>query len=138
MFLPVSTGTVTYDATLRAAASPERPQGWRSPSKEDIRERVRVGKVSGVSSWSTPAVRGTAKRMGRPGAVLSMLLDLPAPDRIGLVAFEETAPRSSSHLLSVDLARKRRRISRGKTPLGAGLMKAWILQQERGRTAGDR
>ena len=139
---PTGTGDVALDATLRAAAPHQVVRDHKGMAvavqKEDIRERVRVGKVSVACVFVVDASgsMGATKRMeSAKGAVLSMLLDsYRHRDRVGLVAFRG----NSADLLlplcsSVDLAQKRLEDlpTGGKTPLGAGLMKGMeVLQQE--------
>ena len=144
---PTGTGDIALDATLRAAAPHQTVRDHNGMAiavrGEDIRERVRVGKVSVACVFVVDASgsMGATKRMeSAKGAVLSMLLDsYQHRDRIGLVAFggsgaEVILPLSSS----VDLAQKRLEDlpTGGKTPLAAGLVKGMeVLRQER-RKAG--
>ncbi|QSZ67219.1 putative cobaltochelatase [Methanofollis aquaemaris] len=131
---PNGTGDIALDATLRAAAPYQRRRehnGLAVAIQEgDLRERVRVGRVSTSCLFVVDASgsMGAEKRMeAAKGAVLSMLLDsYQHRDRIGLVAFKGTEadlllPLSSS----VDLARKRLEDlpTGGRTPLQAGLSK---------------
>lgn len=140
---PTGTGDVALDATLRAAAPHQKVRDHKGMAvavqKEDIRERVRVGKISVACVFVVDASgsMGALTRMeSAKGAVLSMLLDsYRHRDRIGLVAFRG----SSADLLlplcsSVDLAQKRLEDlpTGGKTPLAAGLAKGMeVLLQER-------
>ena len=140
---PTGTGDVALDATLRAAAPHQVVRDHKGMAvavqKEDIRERVRVGKVSVACVFVVDASgsMGATKRMeSAKGAVLSMLLDsYRHRDRIGLVAFRGNSAEVLLPLCSsVDLAQKRLEDlpTGGKTPLGAGLMKGMeVLQQER-------
>jgi len=139
---PTGTGDVALDATLRAAAPHQAVRDRKGMAvavqKEDIRERVRVGKVSVACVFVVDASgsMGATKRMeSAKGAVLSMLADsYRHRDRVGLVAFRG----NSADLLlplcsSVDLAQKRLEDlpTGGKTPLAAGLAKGMeVLQQE--------
>ncbi len=139
---PTGTGDVALDATLRAAAPHQVVRDHKGMAvavqKEDIRERVRVGKVSVACVFVVDASgsMGATKRMeSAKGAVLSMLLDsYRHRDRIGLVAFRGNSAEVLLPLCSsVDLAQKRLEDlpTGGKTPLGAGLMKGMeVLQQE--------
>ncbi|KUL00245.1 MAG: magnesium chelatase subunit [Methanoculleus sp.] len=140
---PTGTGDVALDATLRAAAPHQSVRDRKEMAVtvrgEDIRERVRVGKVSVACVFVVDASgsMGATRRMeSAKGAVLSMLLDsYRHRDRVGLVAFrgnsaETLLPLSSS----VDLAQKQLEDlpTGGKTPLCAGLMKGMeVLLQER-------
>ncbi|MCK8517812.1 magnesium chelatase subunit D family protein [Methanoculleus sp. 7T] len=140
---PTGNGDVAFDATLRAAAPHQTARDHNGMAvavqKEDIRERVRVGKVSVACVFVVDASgsMGALTRMeSAKGAVLSMLLDsYRHRDRVGLVAFRG----SSADLLlplcsSVDLAQKRLEDlpTGGKTPLAAGLAKGMeVLLQER-------
>ena len=140
---PTGTRDLALDATLRAAAPHQatRDQNGLAVAvrEEDIRERVRVGKVSVACVFVVDASgsMGATRRMeSAKGAVLSMLLDsYRQRDRVGLVAFrgndaEVLLPLCSS----VDLAQKRLEDlpTGGKTPLAAGLVKGMeVLQQER-------
>ena len=145
---PTGTGDIALDATLRAAAPHQalrdRDGMAIAVRGEDIRERVRVEKVSVACVFVVDASgsMGATKRMeSAKGAVLSMLLDsYQHRDRIGLVAFggsgaEVVLPLCSS----VDLAQKRLEDlpTGGRTPLAAGLIKGIeVLRQERRKTGG--
>lgn len=140
---PTGTRDLALDATLRAAAPHQATRNQNGMAvavrEEDIRERVRVGKVSVACVFVVDASgsMGATRRMeSAKGAVLSMLLDsYRQRDRVGLVAFrgndaEVLLPLCSS----VDLAQKRLEDlpTGGKTPLAAGLVKGMeVLQQER-------
>ena len=140
---PTGTGDVALDATLRAAAPHQVVRDHKGMAvavqKEDIRERVRVGKVSVACVFVVDASgsMGATKRMeSAKGAVLSMLLDsYRHRDRVGLVAFRGSSAEVLLPLCSsVDLAQKQLEDlpTGGKTPLGAGLVKGMeVLQQER-------
>ena len=140
---PAGTGDVALDATLRAAAPHQAVRDRKgmavAVSEQDLRERVRVGKVSVACVFVVDASgsMGAMMRMeSAKGAVLSMLVDsYRHRDRIGLVAFRGTSAEILLPLCSsVDLAQKQLEDlpTGGKTPLCAGLMKGMeVLLQER-------
>jgi magnesium chelatase subunit D len=140
---PTGTADVALDATLRAAAPHQSVRDRKGMAvavrEEDVRERVRVGRVSIACVFVVDASgsMGAAKRMeSAKGAVLSMLLDsYRHRDRIGLVAFRGSGAETLLPLCSsVDLAQKQLEDlpTGGKTPLCAGLMKGMeVLLQER-------
>ena len=145
---PTGTRDLALDATLRAAAPHQatRDQNGLAVAvrEEDIRERVRVGKVSVACVFVVDASgsMGATRRMeSAKGAVLSMLLDsYRQRDRVGLVAFrgndaEVLLPLCSS----VDLAQKRLEDlpTGGKTPLAAGLVKGMEVLQREQRKNGE-
>ncbi|RXE56259.1 magnesium chelatase [Methanoculleus taiwanensis] len=131
---PTGNGDIALDATLRAAAPHQRTRDRQGKAiavhDQDIRERVRIGKVSTACVFVVDASgsMGAMKRMeSAKGAVLSLLLDsYQKRDRIGLVAFRGT---EASVLLplcsSVDLALSHleEMPTGGKTPLSLGLAK---------------
>ncbi|QYZ79183.1 putative cobaltochelatase [Methanofollis formosanus] len=129
---PTGTRDIALDATLRAAAPYQRRRDRNGLAvairEDDLRERVRVGRVSTSCLFVVDASgsMGAEKRMeAAKGAVLSMLLDsYQHRDRIGLVAFRGTEADLLLPLCSsVDLARKRLEDlpTGGRTPLQAGL-----------------
>ncbi|HDS62608.1 MAG TPA: putative cobaltochelatase [Methanofollis liminatans] len=131
---PTGTRDIALDATLRAAAPYQRRRDRKGLAVAirdgDLRERVRVGRVSTSCIFVVDASgsMGAEKRMeAAKGAVLSMLLDsYQHRDRIGLVAFRGTEADLLLPLCSsVDLARKRleEMPTGGRTPLQAGLSK---------------
>ncbi len=140
---PAGPGDIALDATLRAAAPHQRVRDREGVAiavrREDIRERVRVGKVSVACVFVVDASgsMGAARRMeSAKGAVLSMLLSsYRHRDRIGLVAFRGSSAETLLPLsTSIDLAQKQLKElpTGGKTPLAAGLMKGMeVLLQER-------
>jgi len=145
---PTGTRDLALDATPRAAAPHQatRDQNGLAVAvrEEDIRERVRVGKVSVACVFVVDASgsMGATRRMeSAKGAVLSMLLDsYRQRDRVGLVAFrgndaEVLLPLCSS----VDLAQKRLEDlpTGGKTPLAAGLVKGMEVLQREQRKNGE-
>jgi magnesium chelatase subunit D len=108
-------------------------------SEEDIRERVRVGRVSVACVFVVDASgsMGASMRMeSAKGAIFSMLLDsYRHRDRVGLVAFRGDGAAVLLPLCSsIDLAEKQLKElpTGGKTPLAAGLVQGMeILLQER-------
>jgi magnesium chelatase subunit D len=140
---PAGTGDIALDATLRAAAphqsSRDREGRAVAVQKEDLRERVRVGKapVACVFVVDASGSMGALMRMeSAKGAVFSMLLDsYRHRDRVGLVAFRGSSAEVLLPLCSsIDLAQKRLEglPTGGKTPLCAGLAKGIeVLMQER-------
>ncbi len=139
---PTGTGDIALDATLRAAAPHQATRDLDGMAiavrKEDIRERVRAGKISVACVFVVDASgsMGAARRMeSAKGAVLSMLLDsYRHRDRIGLVAFRGSGAEVLLPLCSsVDLAQRclEDLPTGGKTPFAAGLVKGMeVLQQE--------
>ncbi len=138
---------VALDATIRAAApyqkerrgdsdlSPYRACGvvGRSPTavvikSPDIREKIRVGKVSTATMFVVDASgsMGANRRMeSAKGAALSLLLDsYQQRDKVGMVAFRDNQADVLLPLCSsVDLAYKslKELPTGGRTPLSAGL-----------------
>lgn len=124
---------IALDATIRAAAPYQNDRKADSDlavviKTQDIREKVRVGKVSTATMFVVDASgsMGANRRMeSAKGAVFSLLLDsYQQRDKVGMVAFKGTRtdvllPLSSS----VDLAHKRllELPTGGRTPLAAGL-----------------
>jgi len=126
---------VALDATIRAAAPYQKERSVDSNSDlavviktQDIREKIRVGKVSTATMFVVDASgsMGANRRMeSAKGAVLSLLLDsYQQRDKVGMVAFrgnqaDTLLPLSSS----VDLAYNRLKElpTGGRTPLAAGL-----------------
>jgi len=126
---------IAIDATICAAAP---HQGDRCTGEDggaaiiikdpDIREKIRVGKVSTATLFVVDASgsMGASNRMGcAKGAVLSLLMDsYQKRDKIGMVAFRGNIADVLLPLSrSVDLAFDRLRDlpTGGKTPLSAGL-----------------
>ena len=126
---------IAIDATIRAAAPYQRDRGAGMPGENaviiesgDIREKIRVGKVSTATLFVVDASgsMGASNRMeSAKGAVMSLLMDsYQQRDRIGMVAFKGNAADVLLPLCSsVDLAfdRLRELPTGGKTPLGVGL-----------------
>lgn len=140
---PTGTHDYALDATIRAAApyqgSRDREGLAVAIRDEDLRERVRAGKVSTACVFVVDASgsMGAMKRMSAAkGAVLSMLTDsYQHRDRVGLVAFRgDRADLLLPLCASVDLAQQRlsELPTGGKTPLSSGLMKGMeVLLAER-------
>ncbi|OPX72976.1 MAG: von Willebrand factor type A domain protein [Methanoregulaceae archaeon PtaU1.Bin059] len=146
--MPTGTMDLALDATIRAAAPCQaaRPRGALAVSirEDDIREKVRVGKVSASCVFLVDASgsMGAMKRMeAAKGAILSLLLDsYQQRDRIGMVAFrgdraEVLLPLSHS----VDLAKKSLADlpTGGKTPLVEGIWKAIEVLDREQRKNGE-
>jgi len=126
---------IAIDATIRAAAPYQRDRGAGMAGENaviigssDIREKIRVGKVSTATLFVVDASgsMGASNRMeSAKGAVMSLLMDsYQQRDRIGMVAFRGDSTDALLPLCSsVDLAFERLRElpTGGKTPLGAGL-----------------
>jgi len=126
---------IAIDATIRAAAPHQRNRGAGIAGENavviesgDIREKIRVGKVSTATLFVVDASgsMGASNRMeSAKGAVMSLLMDsYQQRDRIGMVAFKgDSADVLLPLCSSVDLAFERLRElpTGGKTPLGAGL-----------------
>jgi len=126
---------IAIDATIRAAAPHQRDRGAGMPGENavviesgDIREKIRVGKVSTATLFVVDASgsMGASNRMeSAKGAVMSLLMDsYQQRDRIGMVAFKgDSADVLLPLCSSVDLAFERlsELPTGGKTPLGAGL-----------------
>ncbi|MEW6573438.1 MAG: putative cobaltochelatase [Bacillota bacterium] len=129
-------GDLAFDATLRAAAP---FQGRRQKNgvaiaveAADIREKVREKRVGNFLLFVVDASgsMGAEQRMvAAKGAVLSLLLDAyQKRDRVGMVAFKgEHAEVLLPPTNSVELAHRRlaELPTGGRTPLAAGLLKAY-------------
>lgn len=125
---------ISFDATIRAAAPfqkhRDRTDLMIAIENQDIREKIRIGKVSTACMFVVDASgsMGTEKRMeSSKGAVLSLLFDsYQNRDRVGMVAFRgDEAEIVLPICSSVDLALKRLEEipTGGKTPLSLGLIK---------------
>jgi len=140
---------VALDATIRAAAPYQKERRVDSDlavvvKTQDIREKIRVGKVSTATMFVVDASgsMGANRRMeSAKGAVLSLLLDsYQQRDKVGMVAFrgnqaDVLLPLSSS----VDLAYKslQELPTGGRTPLSTGLERGLnILMNEKQRDEG--
>jgi magnesium chelatase subunit D len=135
------------DATIRAAAPYQSARDHTACAlvvkDSDIREKVRVGKVSSSCIFVVDAsgsMGAQARMEAAKGAVLSLLLDsYRQRDRIGMVAFRgDTADLVLPLCSSVDLARKclAQLPTGGKTPLSLGLAKgieALLREQRKNR-----
>lgn len=124
---------VALDATIRAAAPYQNDRRADSDlavviKTQDIREKVRVGKVSTATMFVVDASgsMGANRRMeSAKGAVCSLLLDsYQQRDKVGMVAFKGTRTDVLLPLCSsVDLAYKclLELPTGGRTPLAAGI-----------------
>ncbi|NOQ29069.1 MAG: VWA domain-containing protein, partial [Methanosarcinales archaeon] len=126
---------IAIDATICAAAPHQRDRRTGGDGAaailirdQDIREKIRVGKVSTATLFVVDASgsMGASNRMeSAKGAVLSLLLDsYQQRDRLGMVAFRgSTADVLLPLSRSADLAFKQLHDlpTGGKTPLSAGL-----------------
>ncbi|HIE30929.1 MAG TPA: putative cobaltochelatase [Methanosarcinales archaeon] len=124
---------IAVDATIRAAAPHQKDRCSDTGSvisvlDQDIREKIRVGKVSTATLFVVDASgsMGASNRMeSAKGALLSLLMDsYQQRDKIGMVAFRGSGADVLLPLSrSVDLAfdRLRELPTGGKTPLSAGL-----------------
>jgi magnesium chelatase subunit D len=129
---------LAFDATLRAAAP---YQGRREKNGvavaievSDIREKVREKRIGNFLLFVVDASgsMGAQQRMvAAKGAVLSLLLDAyQKRDRVGMVAFKgDQARLLLPPTNSVELAQKHlaELPTGGRTPLAAGLLKAYEL-----------
>ena len=132
---------VALDATIRASAPYQKERGLDTDSDlavviktEDIREKIRVGKVSTATMFVVDASgsMGANRRMeSAKGAVLSLLLDsYQQRDKVGMVAFRGNHADTLLPLCSsMDLAYKglKELPTGGRTPLAAGLEKGLNL-----------
>jgi len=132
---------VALDATIRASAPYQKERGLDTDSDlavviktQDIREKIRVGKVSTATMFVVDASgsMGANRRMeSAKGAVLSLLLDsYQQRDKVGMVAFRGNQADTLLPLCSsMDLAYKRLKElpTGGRTPLAAGLEKGLNL-----------
>ncbi|GLF98674.1 putative cobaltochelatase [Streptomyces yaizuensis] len=132
-------------ATVRAAAPYQRARGRGGPGlvvrRDDLRQAVREGRESNLVLFVVDASGSMAARRRMSavkGAVLSLLLDAyQRRDKVGLVTFrgreaELALPPTSS--VDAAAARLERLPTGGRTPLGAGLLKAHdVLRVERMR-----
>lgn len=132
--MPLGPLDPALDATIRAAAPYQSARDHSSCAlvveDSDIREKVRVGKVSSSCIFVVDAsgsMGARARMEAAKGAVLSLLLDsYRQRDRVGMVAFRgDTADLVLPLCSSVDLARKclAELPTGGKTPLSLGLAK---------------
>lgn len=140
---------VALDATIRAAAPYQKERRVDSDlavvvKTQDIREKIRVGKVSTATMFVVDASgsMGANRRMeSAKGAVLSLLLDsYQQRDKVGLVAFRGNQADVLLPLCSsVDLAYKslKELPTGGRTPLSAGLERGLnLLMTERQKDEG--
>ncbi len=140
---------VALDATIRAAAPYQKERRGDSDlavviKTQDIREKVRVGKISSATMFVVDASgsMGANRRMeSAKGAVLSLLLDsYQQRDKVGMVAFRGAQADVLLPLCSsVDLAYKRLQElpTGGRTPLAAGLERGLnLLMNEKQKDEG--
>ncbi len=142
---------VALDATIRAAAPYQKERDVGSNfdlavmiKTGDIREKIRVGKVSTATMFVVDASgsMGANRRMeSAKGAVLSLLLDsYQQRDKVGMVAFRGNQADTLLPLCSsIDLAVERLKElpTGGRTPLAAGLEKGLnLLLNEKQRDEG--
>jgi len=130
---------VALDATIRTAAPYQKERKHGSDlavviKTHDIREKIRVGKVSTATMFVVDASgsMGANRRMASAkGAALSLLLDsYQQRDKVGMVAFRGNQADTLLPLCSsMDLAYKRLKElpTGGRTPLAAGLEKGLNL-----------
>ncbi|MFE6750198.1 putative cobaltochelatase [Kitasatospora purpeofusca] len=130
-------------ATLRAAAPHQLARGRSSRAlllhKDDFREQVRQGRESNLVLFVVDASGSMAARQRMTavkGAVLSLLMDAyQRRDKIGMITFrgagaELALPPTSS--VEVGAARLESLPTGGRTPLAAGLLRAYeVLRVER-------
>ena len=140
------TSDIAFDATVRASAVHQKQRKKKANhnhaliiKKEDLREKVRQSKVSTLIVLTVDASgsMGVMDRMeAAKGTVLSLLMDAyQHRDRVAMVAFRGKGgyvllPPTSG----VELAKKLlvNLPTGGKTPLGAGIMKAIsVIKNER-------
>jgi magnesium chelatase subunit D len=140
------TSDIAFDATVRASAVHQKHRKKNSEisraliiKKEDIREKVRQSKVSTLIVLTVDASgsMGVMDRMeAAKGTIFSLLMDAYRHrDRVAMVAFRGKGgyvllPPTSG----VELAKKMlvNLPTGGKTPLGAGIMKALsVIKSER-------
>ncbi|MBC7359566.1 MAG: putative cobaltochelatase [Desulfacinum sp.] len=131
---PRGTGDVALDATLRAAAPHQGRRTGRCAvviEAQDIREKVRERRIGNFLLFVVDAsgsMGARARMVATKGAILSLLLDAyQKRDKVAMIAFN----KSEARLLlpptsSIDTAA--RLLAElpvgGRTPLGAGLVKA--------------
>ncbi len=140
---------VALDATIRAAAPYQKERMVDSDlavviKTQDIREKIRVGKVSTATMFVVDASgsMGANRRMeSAKGAVLSLLLDsYQQRDKVGMVAFRgDQADVLLPLCSSVDLAYKslKELPTGGRTPLSAGLERGFnLLMNEKQKDEG--
>lgn len=127
---------LAFDATLRAAAPYQKfreNNGFAfSIKKEDFREKVREHRTGSTILFVVDASgsMGVEKRMKEvKGTILSLLTDAyEKRDKVGMIAFrKESAEVLLDITRSVDLAERclKEMPTGGKTPLSAGLKKAY-------------
>ena len=133
---------IALDATLRAAAPYQKQRGRSNLAVEihrtDVRKKIRQRKISNFIVFAVDASgsMGAKKRMvSSKGAIMSLLLDAyRMRDRIAMVAFRKSdaevlLPPSNS--VSVASRLLQTLPTGGRTPLSAGLVKAFELARTR-------
>ncbi|MFF3843661.1 putative cobaltochelatase [Streptomyces sp. NPDC002328] len=130
-------------ATVQAAAPHQRSRGRSGPGlvvrRDDLRQATREGREGNLVLFVVDASGSMAARQRMSavkGAVLSLLLDAyQRRDKVGLVTFRGTAAEVAlPPTSSVDAAAGRLEAlpTGGRTPLGAGLLRAHdVLRVER-------
>jgi magnesium chelatase subunit D len=130
---------VALDATIRTAAPYQKERRGDSDlavviKSQDIREKIRVGKVSTATMFVVDASgsMGANRRMeSAKGAVLSLLLDsYQQRDKVGMIAFkgnqaDTLLPLCSSVDLAVEMLKELP--TGGRTPLATGLERGLTL-----------
>ena len=151
--IPIEKTTdIAFDATVRASAVHQKTRKKKANreqflliEKEDLREKVRQSKVSTLIVLTVDASgsMGAMNRMeAAKGTVFSLLMDAyQHRDRVALVAFRG----KGGHVLlpptsGVELAKKLLVTlpTGGKTPIGAGIMKALSLIKSEQKKDPDR
>ncbi|MGW3229163.1 putative cobaltochelatase [Kitasatospora sp. NPDC001095] len=136
-------GRLHLTATLQAAAPYQAARGRSGRAlllrKDDFREQVRQGRESNLVLFVVDASGSMAARQRMTavkGAVLSLLMDAyQRRDKIGMITFRGTGaelalPPTSS--VEVGAARLESLPTGGRTPLAAGLLRAYeVLRVER-------
>ncbi|MGP3988128.1 putative cobaltochelatase [Streptomyces sp. 3N207] len=136
-------GTLHLAATVQAAAPYQHARGRRGSGlvvrRDDLREAVREGREGNLVLFVVDASGSMAARQRMSavkGAVLSLLLDAyQRRDKVGMVTFrrgeaEVALPPTSS--VDAAAARLESLPTGGRTPLGAGLLRAReVLRVER-------
>jgi len=139
-----STGRLHLPATLTAAAARQHSRGRRPGAplllrSGDLRFGVREGREGNLVLFCVDASGSMAARQRMAavkGAVLSLLLDAyRRRDRVGLITFRgQEADVALPPTGAVEAARMRldRLPTGGRTPLAAGLRRAWgVIRNER-------
>ncbi len=133
---------IALDATLRAAAPYQRQRGQSNLAvnihQTDVRKKIRQRRISNFIVFAVDASgsMGAKKRMvSTKGAIMSLLLDAyRMRDRIAMVAFRQSGaevllPPTNSVSMASQLLQTLP--TGGRTPLSAGLVKAYELARIR-------